>query len=246
MPEYEKDLVSDKDKKSFTKIYTIYDKDRSYGAKSEEEAKENLKLSFEKLYKKYGEDWNSNTWKKNSNGEWFEYSKYNPNSKWDWYQVGGRWSGMLKVKKGKTGEMGEKSWCNEDEEIDEDCCDQVKKGYIDFSPDKKKLKESSRFWELVVEEKPLKKGEEKPFSMYKKEYYTERYKDKKTYARINSEFGTFAVLKDGEWFEKGEMGWFGCSSETNKEAIKWDNSFFDKFIKDLSDETLLTVVDCHI
>ena len=26
------------------------------------------------------------------------YSTYNPNSKWDWYQVGGRWSGMLKTK----------------------------------------------------------------------------------------------------------------------------------------------------
>ena len=30
------------------------------------------------------------------NGE--VYSTYNPNSKWDWYVVGGRWDGMLKLK----------------------------------------------------------------------------------------------------------------------------------------------------
>ena len=30
----------------------------------------------------------------------------NPNSKWDWYTLGGRWSGMIKLKKGKMGKQG--------------------------------------------------------------------------------------------------------------------------------------------
>lgn len=30
----------------------------------------------------------------------------NPNAKWDWYSLGGRWSGMIKVKKGKYGQHG--------------------------------------------------------------------------------------------------------------------------------------------
>ena len=29
------------------------------------------------------------------------YSTYNPNSKWDWYSVGGRWSGLLTTKSGE-------------------------------------------------------------------------------------------------------------------------------------------------
>lgn len=33
----------------------------------------------------------------------------NPNAKWDWYQVGGRWSNMLKLKGGTVGVRGEKS-----------------------------------------------------------------------------------------------------------------------------------------
>jgi hypothetical protein len=30
-----------------------------------------------------------------------EGTMYNPNGHWDWYQIGGRWAGMLKVKKTK-------------------------------------------------------------------------------------------------------------------------------------------------
>ncbi len=31
----------------------------------------------------------------------------NPNRKWDWFSIGGRWSGMLQVKPGKPGTVGE-------------------------------------------------------------------------------------------------------------------------------------------
>jgi hypothetical protein len=34
-------------------------------------------------------------------------SQYNPDSKWDWYSVGGRWAGYFKLKPGATGELGE-------------------------------------------------------------------------------------------------------------------------------------------
>jgi len=61
-----------------------------------------------------------------------------------------------------------------------------------------------------------------------------------------NEFATYAVVKDGVWYEKGQMGWWGFSSETDKESDKWDKSFFDKWIKDLPDDTILTLVDCHI
>ena len=34
------------------------------------------------------------------------YSTYNPNSKWDWYEVGGRWHGGLVTKEGNTTNKG--------------------------------------------------------------------------------------------------------------------------------------------
>lgn len=45
--------------------------------------------------------------------EFGEYGHWeNPNGKWDWYQVGGRWAGLIEA---TDGEYGERSWGNEDE-----------------------------------------------------------------------------------------------------------------------------------
>ena len=30
--------------------------------------------------------------------QWFRMSVYNPKSKWDWYQIGGRWRGYFRLK----------------------------------------------------------------------------------------------------------------------------------------------------
>lgn len=53
---------------------------------------------FEALYAEKGDEWNGNNWRKDENGVWAEYSKYNPDSKWDWYSVGGRWMNSIKTK----------------------------------------------------------------------------------------------------------------------------------------------------
>jgi len=53
---------------------------------------------------------------------------------------------------------------------------------------------------------------------------------------------SFALLKDGVWYEKGEMGWWGI---TKDEKADWDDQFY-KLFQELPDETLLSVVDCHI
>jgi hypothetical protein len=55
---------------------------------------------------------------------------------------------------------------------------------------------------------------------------------------------TFAVLKDGKWYERGKMGWWGCiADEKNKDD--WNNEF-NKLIDTVPGETLLTIFDCHI
>jgi len=60
----------------------------------------------------------------------------------------------------------------------------------------------------------------------------------------NKAISTFAVLRDNQWFEKGEMGWWGCVSN-EKDQDKW-NEEFGKLLSELPDDTLLTIVDCHI
>jgi hypothetical protein len=78
----------------------------------------------------------------------------------------------------------------------------------------------------------------------------------------NRAFSTYAVVKDAKWFEKGEMCWWGRSAEKMEED-KWLQLFgwwgctekmeedkwlqrFNDLLDSLDDETLLTVVDCHI
>ena len=154
-------------------------------------------------------------------------STYNPNSKWDWYVVGGRWSNMLKTKDG---------------EYVDSCL--VKD--LDLTPNKEEYDAAIRFWELVVEDQPLCEGEEQPHSWYNKDYYIKRYGTKENYARIESQLYTYAVvMPDGEWYEPGQMGWWGISGASPENQGEWDENYH-KFLEEADPNWIITIVDCHI
>lgn len=54
----------------------------------------------------------------------------------------------------------------------------------------------------------------------------------------------FAVVKDGQWYQKGDMGWWGMTSNEISQD-EW-NDKFGELINSLDPETQLTLVDCHI
>ena len=58
------------------------------------------------------------------------------------------------------------------------------------------------------------------------------------------ELKTFAVLKDGEWYERGKMGWWGITTNEMDET-SWDKEIVE-FLRDLPDYTLISIYDCHI
>ena len=155
------------------------------------------------------------------------YTTYNPASKWDWWTIGGRWSGLLKMKDGKT-------------------ADSAKIADIDFSPREGQYEACLRFWDVVVDHQPVRPGEDY-FTIYTEDYYRQYYGDRETYARHMTQFSTYAVvLPTGEWVGKGEMGWWCMSSETPDEAKAWEDSFTKRFIEGQDENLILTVVDCHI
>lgn len=163
------------------------------------------------------------------------YTTYNPNAKWDWYQVGGRWGGSLKLKK-----SARKNYCNMQ------FVDEARIGDVDFSNDSDSYREALRFWEIVVDGAKPDDGEDF-FTIYNKEFFLSYYGDKETYARSQSQWSTFAVITpDGIWHEKGEMGWFGASSETPDEAKDWDEGYRERFLEHADPDWILTIVDCHI
>ncbi len=54
---------------------------------------------------------------------------------------------------------------------------------------------------------------------------------------------TFAFLKDGEWVERGEMGWWGAV--TDDAGREWYKGFKD-LLDTVPDDALITIVDWHI
>ena len=54
----------------------------------------------------------------------------------------------------------------------------------------------------------------------------------------------YAFVKDSEWVERGEMGWWGMASN-EMEKDDWSQAFY-KMFRELPDDTLITIVDCHI
>lgn len=90
----------------------------------------------------------------------FEEINGNDQSKWDWYQIGGRWSGQLKMKEGATsGQTGERSWANENEPIQDGYTDSALAGDVDWSAmvseNSGKYLEDYRTYRPIVQGQPL-------------------------------------------------------------------------------------------
>lgn len=72
--------------------------------------------SFDECYKEKGDDWDGGRCRKDEDGIWREYSAYNTDAQWDWWQVGGRWAGRIIVKEGVEYEKPGFSWGWSEEE----------------------------------------------------------------------------------------------------------------------------------
>ena len=154
------------------------------------------------------------------------YSTYNRNSRWDWWEIGGRWSGMLTLNGRKV--------------------DSGRVGDLEFEIDEKAYNRCLRLWDVVVEHKPASPDDDF-LSFYNENYYRKCYGDRETYARLASQFSTFAVLlPDGSWYERGNMGSFGYSDETPEEMRYWEENYKPRFLDTADPDWHLTIVDCHI
>lgn len=150
-------------------------------------------------------------------------STYNPNSKWDWFTIGGRYSNMLITKQGNSTNAA-----------------RIKD--IDWEAmEAEDIKNAEKAWEEAADEPAIIKN-----LLYgikendTKETYLERMKK-------HCKFSTFAVITpDGAWHEVGQMGWFGLSSETAEEEEQWIENYKKRFIDTADPNWWLVILDCHI
>lgn len=187
------------------------------------------------------------------------YTTYNPNSKWDWYSIGGRFDGELELTdEGIDAAINysrNPQWLKDlprNEQVEYVKWSSVAplkyvKWFVPLSEEEKK--EIRRWWEINVDGAELKDGEEKDeYFFWKPEWFKHRYKDANTYIKVKETITFFAVLTpDGEWYAPSNMGWFACTDGKPEDELKWDLNFYDRFIKpNLDSDLICTVVDCHI
>jgi len=222
--------------------------------------------SFEEFCKDYG------GWRVDADGRAWDHT--NPNAKWDWYQLGGRWTGFFKLKPGCMGLLGEPSLLARDHKMDSTTADSALKGNIDFQAMRAKDEQQARqAWHKVHD--PLNGVRWAAWEEVLKEFGTERIDearkfyhgqvafelsphlgkhifDRDSFLVTEEEYAnratagsgaTFAVLMNGQWYERGKMGWWGIVSDDSGD--EWFAKFHE-LVDSLPDDTMLTIVDCHI
>lgn len=188
---------------------------------------------------------------------------HNPNAKWDWYQIGGRWAGSLLVTKqgqmdvatGKAEPNFSWGWDEESKEkvLSEARVDSTLKKYVDIEAMEKPLRESaSKCWDewhagikdLPEEDKEKRRWIDKNLGWMTTIQDIERITtmSKEEYVACMSNWAPYALLWNGKWYEKGTMGWFAIS--TNEES-NWSAQFKELW-KEIPEDAQVTMVDCHI
>lgn len=191
----------------------------------------------------------SNSFDNNHNA----YGYYvNPNTKWDWYVLGGRWSGFLKLKNNSNGVLGQPGIFNNKQKAG--YVDQARKGDVDFEGIKEDkgraaAKAYDSFHSIVngrVVPKITLNSKEEYYNnsvikdLHKSYYYFDLEsflvpRDEYIQKQKDKAILTYAIIYEGKWYEKDE--------KYNDD--KW-NQEFNKLVDSLPDDILLTIVDCHI
>jgi hypothetical protein len=175
--------------------------------------------------------------------------------KWDWYIVGGRWSGELLLKEGGEGTTNtnisnlvepNKNPNRADtalagdidfEGMRQNYIDQVSSGYdkwkalppADQKEERSAAIHSSDLWWFECE-----RADDIDGGMSKEDYIAK-------YAQAHAL--TFAfITPDGQWIERGNMGWWAAVSNKNP---NYDKLWWD-FVTTLPADQRVYLVDCHI
>lgn len=259
-------------------IHLKFNDETEYVRKEWDEEDQETKNQYNHDIDAYAEDYHG--YKKD--GETGKYGYWeNPNAKWDWYQLGGRWTGFFKLKPGTTGQTGRAGLFGKDAERGH--TDSAKKCDIDFEgmraasekeagekydeilsivgdcinemhswthirevmyPGDRDLARdfyNSQIFPTILDEWNRNNSFKNSFTALK-DFKTTR--DEYCKRCGDAAFASFAVIKDGAWYEKGDMGWWGMTSN-EKEQSTW-NAEVTNLLADLPDDTLISLYDCHI
>lgn len=190
----------------------------------------------------------------------------NPNAKWDWYSIGGRWRGFYDNKTDViwTSELQLEKFRRQAFEKATEFYDH----YVEWldNPDKKESNpfDSPRYTAMTLglvevdetgtaqpqpgvqlipwSSDPRQKGERRQWIDVCKRPGRAEFVEQ--FSSYFNPLRTYAALDDNGWHEPGEMGWWGSSSDTPASMMEFSRSFVENFLS--GENALLVVVDCHI
>ena len=193
----------------------------------------------------------------------------NPDAKWDWWVVGGRWSGYLQGLNGEDLDVGRKSEIDMMSRLNE-LREEYNKLY-DIAEEGKSQNLWKPYKELARIYTDDRDGREQAHEMYLKQTALQEFKehmiktsgldevglmftdfddfllDREEYVEKQAvgRITPFAFLdKEAGWNEKGRMGWFGAVADA-KDASQWEKSFLTWW-EQLPEDAFIWTVDCHI
>ena len=156
-------------------------------------------------------------------------SEYNPKSKWDWFEVGGRWIGMLVLKAGCNGERGTPGVGRKVSEHH----DSALASDVDFEKTRQQKLANMMPYEVA---------------MTSDLFSTAFIRTEAEYIARETMFYTYGVITpDGAWHSPGEICDCATSTETPAEEHEWVLNYFDRFIKPaIENGWHITIIDFHI
>lgn len=158
------------------------------------------------------------TYKYNYDKDMNAISTNNPNGKYKFYQKGKLFSVPFITKDGKE-------------------TFQAYKGEIDWEKMHLNGQEIYKIaWEMVMENRKPKTDYEKQIyeNMKERTTYFQQFGNKENYVIHSTAFWAFAFVDKNGWKEL----------ESNMNQFEWVSNFYEKFIKPLSKNTLLTIYEC--
>lgn len=206
----------------------------------------------------------------------------NPNKKWDWWVIGGRWPNQLRVKGQPDGvdqamvgaldldAIGAAARAGRRESL-KSALDRLRKSGVLEERARQEWAACARLFNAATEAWMAQRegGIARRFEYFDtlpadhpirvavaSKVYTalgdhfsgigigEDDPDLDGWCETAPAFTTWALVKDGNWYESGKMGWWGLSIDDEDEEV-WQQRV-SKLVSELADHQWLTTVDCHI
>lgn len=216
-------------------------------------------------------------WTSDGAGNFYRHT--NPEARWDWWVVGGRWSGFFRLKPGVSRIVGQPGVfgpmreghlyadCARVADIDIDAMQadgvhEVLEGWEKARAATTDVP-SALVWDdfkasmagadidtirAAYWQQPMIKALRSAFpGLFEPDALIESIRQDRETIISRAKSATFAVhayLKNGQWHEQGEMGWFGISHNDQPTDL-WHGQIAE-MIASLEPSAWLTLIDCHI